>query len=330
MLMIMDETRQNGRWYSLASLRRGLLMIFGVCLWNPCLKATETRSLSSVLQPSKPLSERAEIRNKSKVLDDLKSFQNKQLQTLADIEQSIRKILQETQSVSLKSGDPVALEKQLRLVPVRLRALKEKREELQLRRDFIDQLIFQVDTKWTAQNLQTFLEQQLTEMALTDLAPASGNASASQTELWRFYLYLSIAIREIPEPREDLLAFVTGYMDFSTIRSPKSPLAFLESRNYTNGQMSQAANPAKREDVGSLVDRRLQELGLLKTPSATSRPRPIRANIELRTKTSVPASTLDASLETDNSSSDSAAKKPVEKIANPKNGSTRNNEKPAH
>ncbi|MCM2282497.1 MAG: hypothetical protein NDI61_11705, partial [Bdellovibrionaceae bacterium] len=69
------------------------------------------------------------------------------------------------------------------------------------------------------------------------------------------------AIREIPEPQEDIIAFIASYMNFSAINAPRSPLAFLESRSYIGGAMTQLAHPSRRDEVGAIVERKLKSLG---------------------------------------------------------------------
>ncbi len=215
--------------------------------------------LAPLPQPASPRAPaKAAAPSKAQTLESLKQIQRKQIQTLENVDQSIRRTLSDSQSVNLRGGDPLNDEKQMQAIPQRLSSLQARREELLLRRDFLDQIIFQVDSKWTTQPLAVFLEQTLLDMAAAEL---TSNPPA-KTDFWRFYTYLSIAIREISEPREDLIAFLSGYLEFSGVQKPKSPLAYLETRNYTAGSMSQAARPGRRDEVGSGVERRLRALGL--------------------------------------------------------------------
>lgn len=218
------------------------------------------------LNPATLQSRVAPASSKAQVLGGLKQIQRHQLQTLEKVDQSIRKILSETQAISLRAGDQIATEKHLQSIPQRLSALQAQREELLLRRDFMDQIVFHVDTKWSTQPLATFLEQQLLDMATNELT----SASSTKTEFWRFYIYLSVAIREVFEPREDLVEFLAGYIEFSGINKPKSPVAYLDSRNYTAGPMSQAARPGRKDEVGNIIERKMRALGVTEDPKSTS------------------------------------------------------------
>lgn len=248
-----------------------------VVIASVCLTASARADLAPAtkLMPTRKL-EHSTPTSKAQTIDNLKQIQRKQLQTLESVDQSIRKLLAESQSVNLRDGDAVAAEKHMLTIPQRLANLQTQREELLLRRDFMDQIIFQVDSKWTTQPLAVFLEQTLLDMAAAELT----TGGASKTEFWRFYTYLSIAVREIPEPREDLIEFLAGYLEFSGIKTPKSPLAYLDTRNYTAGSISQAAKPGRRDEAGSDVERRLRAIGQLTkdrphgTSSATTQPAP--------------------------------------------------------
>lgn len=220
---------------------------------------------------------------KPQVLENLKTLEKRHLQQLATVDQSIRNTLQETQTIQIRGADKFNSERVLKSIPDRLALLRDQRQELLRRREFISQLISQVDSKWTTQPLGTFFEQVLIEMALTDLTTAA-ESKDTNAELWRFYVYLSVAVREVPEPRDDLVAFIGDYLDFSSIKEPKSPVTYIDTRNYTNGAVSQAAHPVRREEAGLLVEKRLQELGL----AEKSKKRPVvspeskSADIELR------------------------------------------------
>jgi hypothetical protein len=252
----------------LAGLVFFVLLALLIC--RPALASPLSAPVSSV-----------QVLTKAQLLEGLKGLQRKHLQDIETLNQSIRRIMQEAQTVSLKGNEDVATGKLLQSIPARLSHLQTQREEFLLRRDFMDQLIFQIDSKYGTQGAALFLERTLLDMAITELTASS----PSKNELWRFYTYLSIAIREIPEPREDLLAFMAGYMDFSSLRSPKSPLVYLSSRHYTNGAISQSARPVRREDVGSLVENRLKELSLSGSIRAAE---PDKADFELRTRVTAP------------------------------------------
>jgi len=142
--------------------------------------------------------------------------------------------------------------------------LAQQRMELKLRQVFLDRLILQVDHHYKGSELRSFLKERLVEMAKSDLTNGDPNE-----HIWKFLTYLSRAIDSIPERNENLLSFVEGYMNFSTLSAPIPPKEFLRSRQYTNGKDSFAANDLKKDEVGEVVENRLKALE--KKPSLTIR-----------------------------------------------------------
>jgi hypothetical protein len=211
---------------------------------------------------------------------DIQARLNKEVQTVDD---SVKKLFQETAGYSLHVQDLSAVDKKLTHVSDQLAALETKRTELTARRDFIDQVIFTVDNKWTAQPLKTFFESQFLDLAFNDFTDARGDG-----RMWKFMLYLSIAVREVPEPREDVVNVIESYMDFASVLNPKTPTEFLNSRNYTNGSLSVTAKHVDRAALGEYLETRLKELKASKAATAAidpSKPTPSltdRPDIELR------------------------------------------------
>lgn len=190
---------------------------------------------------------------KPEIIASLRALLEKQSNALKANDLNVRKLIEETQTVRL-GADQVQGERQLQSLYKRLNSVMAEKEEFQLRYDFLTQLIFQIDSKWGSEPLQEFLEHQLLEMAITDAS------NTNPIKAWRFYSYLSIAVREIPERREDLVAFIGGYLEFSGIREPKSPALFMNTRNYTNGATSQTARPVSREQLGEIVEQKMKEI----------------------------------------------------------------------
>lgn len=234
---------------------------------------------------------KANTLTKPVVITRLKEIQRKQSQAIDSAAQSMRKLIAETQNIKIAADDAIVAERQLHTTTKRLAALREQKEEATLRYEFLEQLIFQFDSKWTNQPLAIFLEHQLLDMATTDLTSAQVNRG----EVWRFYTNLSVAIREIPEPREDLLAFLDGYMEFSSIKNPKSPLQYLSSRHYTNGAVNQMATSTNRDDISAGIEKRLKDLEAIgvknaevKLPETTVSSGTAEADIEMRATVPAP------------------------------------------
>lgn len=208
----------------------------------------------------------ASVPTKAELVEALRQTQARQLQVLTNIDSQTKSLLQESTELSLKGRDLAVAKMKLKKLADSLDALRNKREEFTLRREFIDQLILVVDTKWNGQPIQEFLSGQLLEMAITDLSSRdTGPRSAT------FLIYLSVALRELPERRESTIAFIENYLNFATVLEPKSPVDFISSRSYSDGSVSVSAHEIDRKDLGDFVDKRLRELGLEKTEQSSKR-----------------------------------------------------------
>jgi hypothetical protein len=255
-----------------------------LALFTPCLPQIATASAGAVVTVS-PLPVRApasQAAGKSEVLARLKTLQSHQSQEIVDLETAIKKQLKASTAVTLKDDWKVTDRKISRLGDD-LDQLQKRRAEVSARRDFINQLVLILDSRWDGKNLQTFLEHQLLDMATNELTNPQGEPSP----LWKFVTYLSVAIREVPERQDDVLSIAESYMNFASVLNPKTPAEFLANRNYTNTEMSVAARPANRETLGDFLEKRMQDLN--PTPKATraSRVGP-RPDIELRLKVPTP------------------------------------------
>ncbi len=190
----------------------------------------------------------AEVKADSlRFLQDLRSENTKRLN---EIRNSV--------SEKLENSNSKDLEKDIAL-------LKGAQHEYALRQDFLNRLIFQIDTKFHGGDLRKFLTVSLVEMAKVDALSQDGASGTVHTGLWKFLKYSSDAIRRLPEQGENALAFLEGYM-VRSVANPVTPDEYLNSRNYTNGSISEAGNPLSREDVGAIADRRTEDLKRL-TPS---------------------------------------------------------------
>jgi hypothetical protein len=135
-----------------------------------------------------------------------------------------------------------------------VQTLKAERQEYSMRQEFLNRLIFQLDTKYVSGDLRAFLERALVEMAKVD---ATSTATAGDG-LWKFLKYSADAIHRLPEQKENILAFLEGYMNLS-VSNPILPEQYLATRNYTNGSKSEQGNPMSREEVGAIAAQRLQQ-----------------------------------------------------------------------
>ena len=87
-------------------------------------------------------------------------------------------------------------------------------------------------------------------MAMTDITDTKGEG-----KLYKFLVYSSIMVREVPDPREDAILVFEDYLNFSNIVDPKTPALFLANRNYTSGNLSYSAKPVSRDRVGDFIEK---------------------------------------------------------------------------
>lgn len=182
--------------------------------------------------------ERSGIEVKAAALRDLQELRNENTKRLREIDQTMnRKIEEGGANLEKEVGD-----------------LRDTRREYMARLEFLNRLIFQVDTKFGGGDLRAFLERSLTDMAKVDAV-----SSNAETGLWKFMKYTADALRRLPEQKENILSFIEGYMTRS-VTNPIRPEEYLSTRNYTNGAKSEEGSPLGRDEVGAIADRRLQEL----------------------------------------------------------------------
>lgn len=194
------------------------------------------------------------VANKRLVISKLKSIQTKQVQLIGEIDDKLKNKLKSTQDLRM-TDDTVSSELRMTRLQESMELFDQKRREAVERSQFLDRLIFAVDTKWTKDSIKTFLEQTLLDIASAEMNQTDSKTSSS---LWKFATYLSVAIRELSEPREDIISFIDNYMEFSTVLAPKPPTAFSQARSYTNGVTSEAAKVANKEDLGDGVEKKVK------------------------------------------------------------------------
>jgi hypothetical protein len=190
------------------------------------------------------------------------------------------KILQETYNLSLSETNKLIISQILATQTVHITAKGEKQaqhnldsslgqidelhlkhHELKQRSYLADRLIFQVDSKYTnGSNPKTFFSQQLLDMAYTELTSMT-STHGGEAPLWKFMIHLSVAIREIHNPHEDIVGFIESYIAYSSITEPKSPFSFLRDGNYINGSQVQTANPIPADRVGEAWEEQVKKMG---------------------------------------------------------------------
>jgi hypothetical protein len=185
--------------------------------------------------------ENRNLEQKTEALHYLQEMRNLNVKRLKDIDETLRARIEDSSAAALE---------------FEVSRLKTAKREHTLRQEFLDRLIFQVDTKFAGGDLRLFLERALTEMAKID---ATSSLAQTDAGLWKFLKFASDAVRRLPEKRENILVFLEGYMNRS-VANPIRPEDYLSTRNYSNGLQSESGKPLERDEVGAVADSRIREL----------------------------------------------------------------------
>ncbi len=219
--------------------------------------------------PSRPLNDSAQGPiAKTQAIESLKKARDLEQEEIIKIEKEMKLKVSETQVYqvgALNSTAERAQESRWFNYGENLRQLSAKRQEALSKQKMLDQLMFEIDSKWNGQALRSFLEHSFLDMSLgelTDLSPEINRAL--------FYSYMSVAIREVPERTEDLISFLIGYMNFSSVSKPRPPNTFMNSRNYSNGSKSMTAQPSKSESISQMVEKRLKVVEEMRSANANA------------------------------------------------------------
>lgn len=198
-------------------------------------------SIAAAMTLSQPVFAREDVTPTSKAdtIRYLKDLRDQNVTRLREIDRSL--------SDKIKSTSSAEFDREIT-------PLRSARREHMLRQEFLDRLIFQIDTRFAGGDLRKFLS----ERALPAMATADA-LSAAETGLLKFLKFAGDAVQRLPEQKENILSFLEGYMNRS-VANPISPDDYLSSRNYSNGSVSESGSPMGRDKVGELADKRLQEL----------------------------------------------------------------------
>ncbi len=203
---------------------------------------------------------------KTQALESLKRARDIQQESISKIEKELKKKLAETQTFQVNASSVAqehALESRWFNYGDDLGSLSIKRQEALLKQKLLDQLMFEIDSKWNGQGFRSFLEHSFLDMSFGELTDSNPEISRAL-----FYSYMSVAVREIPEKTEDLIGFLIGYMNFSSVSKPRPPTSYMNSRNYLNGSKSMTANSLKSETISQLVEKRLKVVDEMRASNA--------------------------------------------------------------
>lgn len=209
---------------------------------------------------------------KLQALTKLQTLSANETKALLELDQQIKRRIVETRELKLAHDDSALTNRDRRKLNnfgATVEAILRERDERQARRTVYEQILFQIDSKWSGGALRDFLQGQLLEASITDASESSN--SQPTRKLWKLYAHLSVALREAADPREDPIDFIAGYLAYSSALNPVSPALFLEDRSYSNGAENSTARRMTLEKAGDEADKRLREIGLL--PPAPKRKR---------------------------------------------------------
>lgn len=165
------------------------------------------------------------------ILADVRKVLEIEQNTRAKLSAELRDGIKSLQAATAMRGSEDNMEISLQQGETKLSDTRTALIENQLRLEFLNSFISALE--------RTTDPRKEVVTVLGDLAFRQVLASVeTQTEnsIWRFEIYLSIAIRDIMEPRENLGEFVKQYIQYSSIRDPKTPKEFLKSRSYIGGK----------------------------------------------------------------------------------------------
>lgn len=148
----------------------------------------------------------------------------------AKIESAISETLTSLVKTSPLVGSDATFTADFEIRESQIEDLRSELDENHLRIEFLTSLFSATDKSIDLRND--------TIKILVDLAQkqimASSEANA-RSNVWKFEVYLAIALRDCLEPNENLAEFTKKYILYSTLSNPKSPLPFCKKRDYLGG-----------------------------------------------------------------------------------------------
>lgn len=168
------------------------------------------------------------------LVKDLAALRAANEKELGAVESSLQKILKNSVHATAEMLSDPQVQKGLDSILEQIRTLADQREEFLARQRFLEKL-FQIATAKLAPgaDLKKSLWPLLLEWARNELALQTPDRS--EPEMATFLVFLSIAVREVPEPAERLGPFIGEYLNYSSVLNPKSPVEFAKKYDYIGG-----------------------------------------------------------------------------------------------
>lgn len=137
-----------------------------------------------------------------------------------------------------------------------IQQMRAEMKDIKFKQNFLDRLIFQVDTRWKEQGeFKKFLT-----MTIQDLAKQEATNTEKDGD-WAYITQLGLVLKEtISDRGENPMTLVEDYLKQSTLQKPMKPKEFLSKRHYSNGRLSTQSETPEKDTVGDVVDKKIQSL----------------------------------------------------------------------
>lgn len=143
------------------------------------------------------------------------------------------------------------LEASVEKLKSQVQVLRTQKKELLARQNLFDQLTFEIDQNFRGGDLSRFLQKTVHKMAVLSSQQATGDNPAQ----WQFLTYLATALRSLSPREKNSLAFLEGYINFSTVLQPIHPERYLKLMDYSDGGSFQTAKSIDPKYVGDVIER---------------------------------------------------------------------------
>lgn len=159
----------------------------------------------------------------------LRELQLKEVKNKQKLSEELLNSLKEMSNAKAQKGKEDSLQVQLDRNENEIQNKFPPFRENQLKIEFLSQMVSQLERKTGEPKLAA--PEVLMSMAQSAITSAIEQGREVGVT-WKFYLYLSVAIKEIFEPSENLGDFIGDYISYSSLSDPKPPQGFLKSRDY--------------------------------------------------------------------------------------------------
>ncbi len=162
------------------------------------------------------------------VLDQFQKLLRAEEAARGKLDEKLVGTLKEMQNLSATKKNK-NLEDELEAAETKVEDAKNDILENHLRLDFLNSFTGALENS-SSKDLKDGTVKILLDLAHKQIV--SSSESGNETNLWVFEIYLSLAIKDIMEPNENLADFVKKYMIYASIRDPRTPTEFLKDRDY--------------------------------------------------------------------------------------------------